>query len=514
MDDSYEFGVIVGKILFYIILIAVIWGIVKLFKKLKIKLFSNATKEELKIYLFWVDFVQGISSIEEFRKKLKKIRSIKVYKNRFNHFYLTKSEATSQNNEVEEISIKDVLASQTYPLFLLERLERITLYGEEDLKNIKISSKMIWTTIKDIVFFMIIDKDKIVYPKDYPQDNKFRFGYEKFFDKDGYIGIYDIENDKLALPFEYKYIQTFGNIVIVSKDEKEYFIYDLNTNETLSKTNNITSLPNNLKEKIDLSKIELIDYLKLFDTPKSKSDLQVVGLWGAKVAVMEVPSQYEEIIEDSSIGTLEWNNYCSADIFDMSVELPVNFKKKNGDYVSLGIDPKYLILEKEYRLRLCTIENLFCKNISENEETSFMDETTSHQIMLLEYLKSEAIINENNDEYLSHTISILRYMLKYYPNLKQSVLFYLDEIMNFVGNKEISVENANAFVELFEVIPAIYEYTSYEDVMELKEFIKNRLNTYKPQDNKIFEEKEVKNKLSLMNYFADNEELFYNMMVK
>ena len=54
------------------------------------------------------------------------------------------------------------------------------------------------------------------------------------------------------------------------------------------------------------------------------------GLWGAKVWVMKVPSHYEDIFEDSTCGRIEWNQYCSADIFDMSIELPVNFKRKIG----------------------------------------------------------------------------------------------------------------------------------------------------------------------------------------
>ena len=49
----------------------------------------------------------------------------------------------------------------------------------------------------------------------------------------------------------------------------------------------------------------------------------------------------------------------------MSIELPVNFKKKRWDYVSVGIEHEYLILDKEYRKELKLIENKSSINIFE-----------------------------------------------------------------------------------------------------------------------------------------------------
>ena len=40
---------------------------------------------------------------------------------------------------------------------------------------------MIWLTIKNITFHMILDKDKLIFPKDYPIDNPFRFKVSNIF---------------------------------------------------------------------------------------------------------------------------------------------------------------------------------------------------------------------------------------------------------------------------------------------------------------------------------------------
>lgn len=751
--DSYQLGVLTGQIVFWMIILSIIWTIVRVYKKIKQKLFSNPTKELLKIYFFWVDFINGISSIEELKKRLKTIKSKKVYKDEFNTFYLTPQEATALNISVEEISIKEVLASQTYPLFLLSRLEQITLYSQDDLKNITKTSQMIWLTIKNITFHMIIDKDKIIYPKDYPLNNPFRFGYQIFLDEKGFLGVFDVETDLLVLPFEYKDIKTYGNIAIVSKDKQEYFFYDLITKQIISSVSDTTTLSKDLKEKIDLSKIELNDYIKLIPTLLTQSDLINCGLWGAKVWVMKVPSHYEDILEDSSCGIIEWNQYCSADIFDMSIELPVNFKRKDGDYVSVGIEHEYLILDKEYRKNLKIIENncsintfedllirgnlpdddrvvpnyLKIKNsqyddvdfsnnsINEivklsneefnelvsqtdngllftwlstlsveelqkfykyNEETVKLandakisskeqfenamatinkDEITDTQRaratlempLMIEYAKNlyiktitfrmfrtydyfkeyeeqkdarfeitlsniiwedmgyipdyfeqvlrlyrdtydenseyhqkifehltkrfgylifaldklvqllenktdtslhwfiveaskkelistkiELSIDEikslesdkklidfltlmfvsicakNDDAYMQSLINVTKTLFEWYPANDKACENAMAEMMKSFAIKELNVENANAFLEFFEELPNLYKGLSFEKIMELKNLINTALAESKPQDNKIFEKEGVKNKLILLNYLVDMEDLF------
>jgi len=363
--DSYEAGVLVGKIISWLLVFLFLWGVFKIWQKIFRAslhamnssyefLFPNRTKKLLETYLFWVDFVQGVDSIEGLKKKLATVAHAKVYKNAHGRFFLTKEEAASQNEEVEALTIKEVLESQTYPLFLASRLERITLYSREDIKRVTQTSQMLWTSKKDILFHMILGRGQIVYPSDYPLENVFRFGYEIFSDAHGLKGVYDVENERLVLPCAYASIEALGNIVEVYKEGSDYEIIDLKSGERLA-ANSAKTFPNiaqELKEKIDLTKIELVDYLRLFPTPTCQRDLERMGLWHAKVWVMEVPSHYESILKKSQSGTIGWSYPVSADIFDMDIELPVIFEKTNGETLSLGVDAKLLVLEKEERERL------------------------------------------------------------------------------------------------------------------------------------------------------------------
>lgn len=755
--DIYEVGTIVGKILSIIGGVLIIWFIIKIPSLIKYgfkKIFPNPAKENIQIYLFWSNFVQGIKSTSEFRKKLKTKKAIKVYKGKFNEFYLTKEEALVQSSEVvETITIKEVLKSETYPLFLLERLKRITLYDKKDLKNITRNSSLVWGNILDIWVHFILRNDKIIYPNDYNKSNEFRFGYIVLHGSDGLKGIYDIEEEKLEVAIKYQNIELLANLAIMTLDNNtEMILTNLDTKMTLeiSKKLTMNTIKEEFLEELNLSKIELKEYIKLFPTLKTKYDLERVGLWAAKVGVMEVPSVYEEILEDKSSGVIMWNDYCSADIFDMSVELPVNFKKKNGEYVSVGIELKYLILEKKYREKLKDVKGLsvnkeenktedtvnnikdfkdllkrgnlpdddrdvpmwlqiknetyktipttkeiiadivalendefmqfmnrtinqnvfftaltqakdeelkilytflengaeglslqfkeqiakfkekdiqkeqlnfalmvvslypleskktlqqylrlnqdmnklnftkgdeglheleysmnsilfhstddmniklkelislikklfeedkikddFCLHIASKfsplllsidkikllESTSLerdlkwfidkfitedidilQDDSILHQLILLNKLRIDAILEEKQDIYLEHTITISRYLMAFYPYLKTSGLFYLDDILNFVAHKEITVQNANDFLEIFEVLPAFYTDTNYENILEFKEFINKRLATWKPQNNKIFNEDGVKSKMILLNYLVDMEDLYY-----
>lgn len=373
--NSYEIFQIVGVVLLFVITFFLFAGLARFYKKIQTFLFSNPTKELLKTYLFWSDFISDITNKDQFKIKLQSIKTAKVYKNQFNKFYLTYEEATSQGDLVEEISIKEVLSSSTYPLYLMIRLKNITLYSYEDLKNIHKTSQMIWTFVDDTLFHMIIDGGKIVYPLNLMQNSEHKFGYEIFYNQYNKIGVYDVSNEKLALEFEYNIFSSFGNIVEVSKDNKMYEIYDLKTNELLF-TNNIKTFPNideELKERIDFSKIELQDYMKLNVTPQNEEDLAFMGLWNAKVAVLKIPTDFDEIIDENSSGVIRYSYPITADIFNMNKELPIEFKKKDGEYICLGIEFKYLILYKEYREILSQIKHDFSNN-SLNTILSFTNE--------------------------------------------------------------------------------------------------------------------------------------------
>ena len=79
--------------------------------------------------------------------------------------------------------------------------------------------------------------------------------------------------------------------------------------------------------------------------------------------------------------------------------------------------------------------------------------------------------------------------------------------MKIVALKEISVDNANRFLDIFIELPKLYDILSYSKIMELKETINIILANDKPQDNKVFDEDGVKSKLILLNYLVDMEDV-------
>ncbi len=85
-------------------------------------------------------------------------------------------------------------------------------------------------------------------------------------------------------------------------------------------------------------------YIALFDTFKSQKDLEEAGLWYHPVKVRKIPRQYKNIIEEQEAYVIGWSYPSGASMFDMSVELPVMFKKKDGMELTLGIKLEDLVL--------------------------------------------------------------------------------------------------------------------------------------------------------------------------
>ena len=85
-------------------------------------------------------------------------------------------------------------------------------------------------------------------------------------------------------------------------------------------------------------------YIALFDTFKSQKDLEEAGLWYHPVKVRKIPGQYKNIIEEQEAYVIGWSYPSGASMFDMSVELPVMFKKKDGMELTLGIKLEDLVL--------------------------------------------------------------------------------------------------------------------------------------------------------------------------
>ena len=523
--DFYELGKFIGGLAVIAFWFGLMFLVNTLIKKVFNKLFSNPSKELLlKNYLFWVDFVEGVDSVERFKKRLKKIKKKIVYKGDFNRFYLSAEEAGAFSDEFEAITIAEVLESETYPLFLLERLTNITLYEMQDIKNISKNSYIVFTTVTDIIVSFMINKDGvIIYPKTYPKDNPFRFGYEIFTNKDGLKGVYDIEADKLLLPCKYQEINSFANIVEVTQDGKTYEIYNLATMQKLN-TTDIKIYPNiktEFKTLTDLSKIELEDYMKLYDTPKSIDDLVYMGLYDAKVLVIDIPSGYEEIIKDPNTGTICIEYPITADVFDMSMELPVMFEKKDGDFVTLGIAFKYLVLEKEYREKLTLKPKKENTNIKafkdllkrgnlpdddrivpnwlkiKNEQFDDVDFTNNNVDAIIKLTKDELseLIDEKNIGLLFTYFSTLneKELNKFYDYLDsldaQHIRKQIQETLSNIEEDEITNEQkAKATLEM----PLVIQYTKYisKKIAQYKEF--RQKDCFKNEDGiKILKSEEM-----------------------
>ena len=128
-------------------------------------------------------------------------------------------------------------------------------------------------------------------------------------------------------------------------------------------------------------------------------------------------------------------------------------------------------------------------------------------LMVIVLFQIQILILEKKHKLLLMKKKTLIYLLKLYL-IKVSNQLLLIEMLKSFATKELNVENANAFLEFFEELPNLYKGLSFEKIMELKNLINTALAESKPQDNKIFEKEGVKNKLILLNYLVDMEDLF------
>lgn len=119
-----------------------------------------------------------------------------------------------------------------------------------------------------------------------------------------------------------------------------------------------------------------------------------------------------------------------------------------------------------------------------------------------------SICAKNDDTYMQSIINVTKTYFEWYPANDKACENVMVEMMKSFATKEVNVENANAFLEFFEELPNLYKKLSFEKVMELKNLINTALADSKPQDNKIFEKEGVKNKLILLSYLLDMEDLF------
>jgi len=475
---------------------------------------KNKAREIIKKYLFWVDFVdQSFNSIDEIKEKLKTIKSKVIYEGEFGEFYLTQEEADALCKNVKSLNIQEVLDSDTYPLYLIERLSYITNYSQNDLKNIPTKSEVVWLYSSGILMHFVFKDGRYIYPSNYGVDNPYRYGYMVVFNQNGLKGVYDIDSDSLKIPFEYSNIELLGNLAQLSKESKDYEIWDLDTDKILQKSSKkvLPDISDELKDKLNFSKVDLEDYIRFFKTAKTEQDLIKMGLWNANVGVVKVPSTYSSIIRNNS-GVIRWEYPVSADIFDMSVELPIMFKKTDGKYVTLGINHEDIILEDR------TILN----NVVLPKKDELNIEYFQSQQKLPNYLKIKnkqfddvdfsnnsvdeiiALSSEEFNEFISllgnDNISMLMVYLKTLDDIELAEFFlYLEDVkldenveapsakeqfQNMLNN--VVVKNiddkikASATLE----IPLFIKYAKsmYHQALDFKDFIKAKYYPYKKED--------------------------------
>ena len=119
------------------------------------------------------------------------------------------------------------------------------------------------------------------------------------------------------------------------------------------------------------------------------------------------------------------------------------------------------------------------------------------------------IYDEDDDNYLSNLIEVTNTLFEFYPVNRESSEYAMVEMMKSIAIKKVNKQNANNFIAFFEELPRFYEILSYDNIYELKELILLTMAEYKPLDNVIFDNDDVKNKLILLNYKVDMEDLYY-----
>jgi hypothetical protein len=146
----------------------------------------------------------------------------------------------------------------------------------------------------------------------------------------------NLKDDELLEFLNRKYFRSSGGYFASTENE----IFILLRLKILEKKYNLQ------KQKYDTS---LEKYIQLFDTFTSQKDLSEAGLLGMEVIVSdcEITTKYKDIIKDKSKGTIGWEYPSSAGMFDMKKELPVQFIKKDGNILTLGIEKKYLKLKNK-----------------------------------------------------------------------------------------------------------------------------------------------------------------------
>jgi hypothetical protein len=90
--------------------------------------------------------------------------------------------------------------------------------------------------------------------------------------------------------------------------------------------------------------LPLKEYMALFDDIGGHKELEEAGVWMHPVKVNKLPEPYKDLIKADSHYYIGWSYPSSGGMFDMHVELPVMFTKKDGSALTLGVRVEDLVL--------------------------------------------------------------------------------------------------------------------------------------------------------------------------
>lgn len=154
--------------------------------------------------------------------------------------------------------------------------------------------------------------------------------YDYFFVEDNKSWWAVFLKDKVYIDFidvpSIKEVPEFNNFPYVTTREEKYYI--------------VLRLAMQEKKRTLQSKmytLSLKEYINLFEPIRSEKDLREVGLFGMKVKVKKFPKEYGSIIKKEANYTIGYSYPNSASMFDMTMQLPVQFTKIDGSALTLGI---------------------------------------------------------------------------------------------------------------------------------------------------------------------------------
>jgi len=207
-----------------------------------------------------------------------------------------------------------------------------------------------------------------------------------------------------------------------------------------------------------------------------------------------LPSYYEQVLEEF------------FKLYDVSKHSHKELALHLVHYYGVGIYAFY-ILQKAQEEPYEALER-FVKEFSKEIEASDIADILLYDPTLFYMINSFSfIIQEDDANFINSFIMFVESLMEYLPFSFDAFVYALEELMKSFALKEVSVSQANSFLELFEKVVTYYEKLSYDQIISLKEMINQTISKEKPHENAVFEQEGVKNKVILLNFLLDMEDI-------